>query len=307
MTRWLFSLMIVALAVVPSRAADPAPERERDVIYGRKFGTCLTFDVFNPKEKNGAGVIVAVSGGWFSSPEMMNGIASVYGSELLKRGYTVFAVLHGSQPKYTVPECVADMQRSVRFIRHNAKRFGIHPERIGVTGASAGCHLSLMLATTGKDADPSAKDPIDQESSRVQAAAGFFPPTDFFNYGSQGEDGDAFLKSRGFAMPFDFRDMDQKKGSSPVSPEKRKEIMKQISPIDHISDKTAPCLIIHGDKDTLVPIQQAQTFIDKMKEHKLPAELVVHAGGAHGWQGLDKDVVKIADWFDTYLAKKKAE
>jgi acetyl esterase/lipase len=302
MTRTLLFLAFIAFTA-PAFAAEPAPERERDVIYGRKFGTCLTFDVFNPKQKNGAAVIFAVSGGWFSSHDNIAAVG-LYGPELLKRGYTIFAVVHGSQPKYTVPECVADMQRSVRFIRHNAKRFGIDSDRIGVTGASAGCHLSLMLATTGKDGDPSAKDEVDRESSRVQAAAGFFPPTDFFNYGGPNEDGDAFLKARGFAMPFDFRDMDGKKGSSPVSPEKRKDIMKQISPIYHISDKSAPCLIIHGDKDTLVPIQQAQTFVDKMKEQKLPAELVVHPGGGHGWQGMDKDVVKIADWFDAHLAKK---
>src|SRR5262245_46942705 len=111
MLRLLFSLTVVVIAIVPLRAAEPAPERERDVIYGRKFGTCLTFDVFNPKEKNGAAVIFAVSGGWFSSHDNI-GLAEVYGKELVKRGYTVFAVVHGSQPKYTVPECVADMQRS---------------------------------------------------------------------------------------------------------------------------------------------------------------------------------------------------
>jgi acetyl esterase/lipase len=303
MSRWFLSLAIVVLAVMPVAAAEPTPERERDVIYGRKFGTCLTMDVFHPKQKNGAGVIFAVSGGWFSSHEAIGAVA-LYNGELLKRGYTVFAVVHGSQPKYTVPECVEDMQRSVRFIRHNAKRFGIEPDRIGVTGASAGCHLSLMLATTGKDGDASAKDPVDRESSRVQAAAGFFPPTDFFNYGEPGKDGDQFLRGYGLAMPFDFRDNDQKKGSSPVSPEKRKEILKRISPIYHIDDRTAPCLIVHGDKDTLVPIQQAQTFIDKMKEQKLHAELIVHEGGAHGWAGMDKEVVKIADWFGAHLTKK---
>jgi len=301
MKRCLLCLTFVALAIVPARAQDP--KRESDVIYGRKFGTCLTFDVFNPKEKNVAAVIVAVSGGWFSSHDAIGNVA-MYNGELLKRGYTVFAVVHGSQPKYTVPECVADMQRAVRFIRHNAKRFGIDPDRIGVTGGSAGCHLSLMLATTGKDGDPNAKDLVDKESSRVQAAAGFFPPTDFFNYGEQGKDGDAFLSNVGLAMPFDYREIDTKKGSSPVSPEKRKEIMRQISPIYHISDRTAPSLIVHGDKDTLVPIQQAQSFVDRMKEQKVPAELVVHPGGGHGWGGMDKDVVKIADWFDKYLAKK---
>lgn len=300
MIRWTLSLTIVALAIVPTPAQE---KRESDVIYGRKHGSCLTFDVFHPKEKNGAAVIFAVSGGWFSNHANISAVG-LYNPELLKRGYTVFAVVHGSQPKYTVPECVEDMQRSVRFIRHNAKRFAIDPDRIGVTGGSAGCHLSLMLAVTGKDGDPKARDAVDRESSRVQAAGGFFPPTDFFNYGAPGEDGDAFLKDKGFAMPFDFRDMDTKKGSSPVSPEKRKAIMRQISPVYHVTEHSAPCLIVHGDKDVLVPLQQAEVFIEKMKQNKVPAELIVHKDGGHGWLGMDKDVVKIADWFDKHLAKK---
>src|SRR5262245_6353333 len=124
MIRWLLSLTLVALIVVRAPAAEPTPERERDVIYGRKFGMCLTMDVVHPKEKNGAAVIIVASGGWVSNHDTLERLG-VYNSEFLKRGYTVFGVVHGSQPKYTVNECVEDMQRSVRFIRHNAKRFGI--------------------------------------------------------------------------------------------------------------------------------------------------------------------------------------
>ena len=307
MTRCLtvVALLAVVAAAPAAEPAAPSFDHKRDVIYGRKFGMCLTMDVFSPKANpNGAGVIVAVSGGWVSSHDAIRGLW-IFTTEFIKRGYTVFAVVHGSQPKFTVPECVEDMHRAVRFIRHNAKTFGIDPGRIGVTGASAGCHLSLMLAVGGKDGDPKARDPIDRESSRVQAVAGFFPPTDFFNYGEPGKDAGEVLRKYGLALPFDFRDLDPKKGSAPVSTEKRNELMKKISPTYHVSDKTAPVLIVHGDKDVLVPIQQARVFIDRMKEHKVPAELVVKEGLGHTfWAGFDKDIAKIADWFDTQLAKK---
>lgn len=92
-------------------------ERTEDVIYGRKDGMVLTLDVFTPKHSNGAGVIFAVSGGWVSAHDGING--AVF-SEFLNRGYTVFAVVHGSQPRYTIPEVIKDMQRAVRFIRYNA-------------------------------------------------------------------------------------------------------------------------------------------------------------------------------------------
>ncbi len=106
----------------------------------------LTLDVFQPqKTNNGCGVIWIVSGGFVSARAM---IPSAYPS-LLDRGYTVFAVLHGSQPKFHVPECMANLHRAVRFIRHNAAAWRIDPQRLGVMGASAGGHLSLVLATRG--------------------------------------------------------------------------------------------------------------------------------------------------------------
>ena len=113
----------------------------------------------------------------------------MYIRPLLDRGYTVFAVVHGSQPRFTVPEIIQDMNRAVRFIRYHAKDYGIDKARIGISGAHrrAG-HLSLMLGTAGSLGDPNAKDPVDRESSRVQAVACFFPPADLLNYGQAGKE-----------------------------------------------------------------------------------------------------------------------
>ena len=75
-------------------------KRSEDVIYGRKFGTALTLDVFQPEKPNGAAIIFAVSGGFFSSHDAING--KTY-QPFLDRGYTIFAVVHGSQPKFQIP------------------------------------------------------------------------------------------------------------------------------------------------------------------------------------------------------------
>ena len=99
---------------------EPAFTRQEDVIYGRKYGTALTMDVFTPKKANGAGVVFAVSGGWFSDRRAIN--VSSY-REFLRRGYTVFAVVHGSQPRFTIPEAVEDMHRAVRYVRYHVKDF----------------------------------------------------------------------------------------------------------------------------------------------------------------------------------------
>jgi acetyl esterase/lipase len=301
--RVLLGLVILADWGAAARAGDaPVFTRKEDVVYGHKYGTALTMDVFAPKhDANGAAVIFTVSGGWFSSRQM---ISLTFCREFLKRGYTVFAVMHGSQPKYTIPEIIEDMNRAVRFIRYHAADYGIDPNRIGITGGSAGGHLSLMMGAAGNDGDPKGRDAIDGVSSRVQAVACFFPPSDFMNYGEKGVEALGTGRLSGFKAPFDFEELDPKTRSFVriTDPEKRREFGRRISPVNHVTASAAPTLIIHGDADQLVPIQQAEVFIAKLKEVGVPCELIVKHGARHGWQ-LDRDMPSIADWFDKYLGK----
>jgi acetyl esterase/lipase len=244
-----------------------------------------------------------MSGGWFSDHSFIKPEAF---QEYLKRGYTVFAVVHGSQPKFTIPEVIGDMKRSVRFIRWSAKKYGIDPDRIGVTGGSAGGHLSLILGTAKEKGDPNGPDPVDRVSSRVQAVACLFPPTDFLNYGEKGKVALGRGQLGWLQAPFEFQDFDELTKKFVKIPYERKilEIGKIISPINHVSAESAPSLIIHGDKDRIVPIQQAEIMVAKLKEAGVPAELVVHKGADHGGPAFAKDGVAMADWFDKYLKKK---
>ncbi len=302
------ALLLAAAAAQPKEPKkEPAYARTENVIYGRKYGLAMTLDVFAPKDKdkaNGAGVIFCVSGGWFSARE-----ATPVGliAPLVDRGYTVFAVVHGSQPKFTIPEVLDDMHRAVRFVRHNAKKYDVDPDRLGITGGSAGGHLSLMQGTAGKAGKTAAPDPVDRESSRVQAVACFFPPTDFLNYGKPGEVALGTGVLTAFRPPFEFWERDPLTNALIVIPyeKRRREIGKEISPVYHVTKDSAPALILHGDADKLVPIQQAELMIAAYKKAEVPCELVVKKGAGHGWQGMDKDMQVIADWFDKYLAKKK--
>ena len=299
------ALAFVALLTTTFPALTKAVDftRKEDVVYGRKYGTALTLDVLTPKENaNGAAIVWVVSGGWFSAHEAIN---PGFVQELLKRGYTVFAVVHGSQPRFTIPEIVADMNRAVRFIRYHAADYHIDPDRIGITGASAGGHLSLMQGTAGDKGNPEAKDPIDKTSSRVQAVACFFPPTDFLNYGKTGENALGRGILQGFKAPFDFHEQDPNtKVFRPIMDESRiLEIGRQICPVTHASSDDPPTLIMHGDADQLVPIQQAQLIIDKLKSAGVDCKLVVKKGQSHGWPDLLQDMTIIADWFDQHLKK----
>ena len=264
-------------------------QRTEDVIYGRKFGTALTLDVFRPETANGYGIFFMVSGGFFSSHEAIN--AGTY-KPLLDRGYTVFAVVHGSQPKFTIPEIEQDIHRAVRFVRHHASKFGVDPQHLGITGGSAGGHLSLTMGTQGAAGNPDAKDPIENESSSIQAVACFYPPTDFLNWGKEGEDGVGYGPTAQFQPAF---------GPRSATAEGRLALGKEISPIYFVTSNMAPTLVIHGDADKLVPLYQAEIFRKRCEEMHAPFKLIVREGKDHGWPGMDADIKLFADWFDEHL------
>jgi acetyl esterase/lipase len=306
--------MVAAHPLVTPAQQEPSFTRQADVIYGRKYGTALTMDVFTPKQNaNGAAAILVVSGGWSSAHEFPPN--SAFAGELLKRGYAVFAVSHGSQPRYTIPEILRDVNRAVRFIRHHARDYEIDPGRFGIYGASSGGHLALMQGLAGDAGDPSAKDPVEKVSSRVQAVACFFPPTDFLNYGKPGEVALGRGPLAGLKAAFDFREFDTKtKTFVPVKDEGQiLKIGRQISPAYHVSRDAPPALLFHGDADKVVPIQQSELLVRKFKETGVQAKLVVkpgvgHAYGlvmglGHSWPNLPKDLALIADWFDKHLGR----
>lgn len=263
--------------------------RTEDVIYGRKFGTALTFDVFKPQPANGVGIVCLISGGWVSAHE---GIKPASFRPLLQRGYTVFAVVHGSQPKYVITEIVPDIHRAVRFIRHNAARYGVDPNRLGITGSSAGGHLSLTMGTQGGPGDAKAKDPVDRESSAVQCVACFYPPSDFLNYSQPGEEAAGVGTLQSFKAAF---------GPRVDVPEDRQKLAREISPIYFVHSNMPPVLIIHGDADKLVPIYQSQMFVKRCETAGVTVRLMVREGKQHGWLDKVKDMERIGDWFDEYL------
>lgn len=307
-------LLLVLVSLTNARADDgDRPEfttphtQVIDVVYGKKHGMALTMDVFRPTENpNGAAVVVMMSGGWVSSSDMLK-ITPIFEGPL-KRGYTVFAVYHGSQPKYTVPEIISDVKRAIRFIRAHAADYGIDPDRIGVTGGSAGGHLSLMLGTAGDDGDPKASDPIDRQSSRVQAVACFFPPTDFLNYGARNKNAftdNTLVKLIRVRPAVDIRDYDEVSGrfERVDDPEKFEALLRKIAPITHVTADDAPTMIVHGDADQLVPLQQSELILPLFKKAGVPAELIVKKGAGHSFQGMEPEYARMLDWFDKYLTK----
>ncbi len=272
-------------------------EATEDVVYGHKDGLALTLDVIEPKSgRKGLGLILVSSGSWISKKsdiredEDKRRKHDHWIQGLLKGGFTLFVVRHGSSPKYMVPEMPADILRSIRFVRANAERFHVDPLKLGITSGSSGGHLSLMAATKGDDGNPQAKDPIDRFSSRTQAVVAWFPPTDMVNW--NGPKGFALLA---IARPdlFDrmfgeIKDLESQ--------------LREISPIQFVSRESPPLLLIHGDADKTVPIQQSHVMKAKYEELGLKVKMVIQPGGGHSsWPGIMDQYPIVWDWFETHL------
>jgi acetyl esterase/lipase len=207
------------------------------------------------------------------------------------------AVYHVSQPEATVAEIFEDVSRAVRHIRHHAQDHGIDAKRLGVTGGSAGGHLSLLLATRGGPGPANTPDPVDRESCAVQAVAIFYPVTDLLNLGDSTENLHDGGPPKSFVKAF---------RPQPSGPTNWVDIGKPLSPLFHLHPQTPPTLIYHGDADTLVPLDQSQRYQGRAREIGRTVELVVHPGGKHGWLTMLWDIHHFADWFDQHLSRQTA-
>lgn len=260
---------------------------ETDVVYGHKDGLALTLDVIRPKEDaNGAAVLLIQSGGWYSAWRPVRRLIPA-SRELLDAGFAVVIVRHGSAPRYAVPDAVEDVRRSVRFLRlHGKKRFGIDPDRLGVTGASAGGHLTLMLATTGDDGDPGAEDPVLRESSRIAAGVAVMPPVDLRGWTT--DPPEAIAKIPQLAPPLEF-DAGKEAG---------------LSPVLHATPDDAPVLLIHGDGDKLVPISHSEEMLKALESGGVERDFRPIEGAGHGFNREQRRILESERlrWFRKWLA-----
>jgi acetyl esterase/lipase len=251
-----FAILLAAptLAQTPQPAADPGaplsgyPRKAlglptpaelktatyvRDVIYGHRDGMALTYDVFKPTKPNGALVVNMVSAGWRSSWGPPEERQARY-QWLIDKGFTVVALHHSSAPRFQVPDAVKDIRLGLRHIKLHAADYGANPARIGVWGASAGGHLSLVAGLMADDGNPAATNPLERSGNGVRAVVAYFPPTDL----------DTLLGNRAKSGAIDFDD----------------SLRASISPIHFVDARDPPTLIISGGADKGVPISQSETM-----------------------------------------------
>jgi acetyl esterase/lipase len=285
--------MTVLLAATASAQEAPPYTQHENVVYAEVHGIGLVMDVFVPNgQKNGLAIVDVISGAWHSDRGKVRDHTRAQTFQILcAKGYTVFAVRPGSISRFSAPEMLVHVNLGIRWIKERAKEYAIDPDRLGLMGASAGGHLACLAAVTASNGEGATPD------TRVKAVAVFFPPTDFLNYGGRAIDvrsNDRFGELvRELALP---------EGLGSLTDDEVAEKIKQISPARLVTAQAPPFLLIHGDADPVVPLQQSEAMCAALEAAGVSAELIVKPGGSHPWPTIHEEVAVLAKWFDGQLA-----
>jgi len=258
----------------------------KDIVYGEGSGRPLKMHLLLPWNQAGKlmpAVIWVHGGGW----EAGNKEEGLYRSALLcERGYVCASIEYRLSQEAVFPAQIEDCKCAVRFIRANAKSFGVDPERIGVWGASAGGHLVALLGTSAGVKELEGSGGNLYVSSSVQAVCDWCGPTDFFRW--------------------DIPEANRPAIESAVrklfggTPEEKRELAILANPVTHIRKNAPPFFIIHGDMDDLVPLSHSILLHEALQKAGVESELMIMKGAGHGF---DESVIlqKIFNFFDKHL------
>ncbi|MDB4731610.1 alpha/beta hydrolase [bacterium] len=244
----------------------------RNVAYVTDEHERQRLDLYLPTNRSAEQLplIVYIHGGAWQNGDKAGGNRFV--NELVASGKFVGASINYRLSHHAIwPAQIHDCKAAIRWLKGNAEKYGIDPERIGVIGTSAGGHLVAMLGTTGgvKELEGKLGEHLEQ-SSRVAAVVDFFGPTEL-------------LTMNGFPGKMDH--------NAPNSPEsklmggpiqKLKEQTNAASPIHYVSTDDARFLIIHGTEDPLVPFDQSRKFDELLDKTEVSSTLITIEGGGHG-------------------------
>ncbi|MEI7688011.1 MAG: alpha/beta hydrolase [Planctomycetota bacterium] len=292
---FLFGVLAVGAFMVGTDAiAQKTPTIPDDIVfeagveYSNPDGQRLQLDIARPKKTDGPrAAILCIHGGGFRAGKRENYDALCI--RLAQQGYVALSPSYRLAPKYPFPAAVHDVKAAVRWTRANAAKYGIDPDRIGVTGGSAGGHLAQFLGVTGdvKAFEGDGGNPT--QSSRVACVVNVYGPSDFTK--SYGKSVDAAE-----VLPLFL--------GGNLDTARLKHI--EASPLNWVTPNAAPTLCIHGTDDKYVAHEQAVWLIDRLKSAGVEAELLTLPGAGHGFKGKDAEVAEKAmiAFFAKHLKQK---
>jgi acetyl esterase/lipase len=261
----------------------------RDLPYVAGGHERQKLDLFVPEKGESLPLIVWIHGGGWSAGSKENCPALGF----LRGGYAVASINYRLSQHAVYPAQIEDCKSAIRWLRAHAARYRINPDKIGVWGASAGGHLVALLGTTG-DVKEFEKGEHLGQSSRVQAVCDWFGPTDFMEYYG--------YANNKLVAPMVQPDAPDSALARLVGGKlsEKKELVARANPITYASKGDAPFLIMHGDKDPLVPLHQSEILEQSLKKAGVPVTLYIEKGSGHSLRGPEVSRMMFA-FFEKHL------
>ena len=278
---------------LPVVEVPPNTKVHRGVEYASVGDRSLQLDLYLPeKATKPLPTIIWIHGGaWREGARDRYPVRAL---SQVPRGYAVASISYRFSQEAVFPAQIEDCRSAVRWLRANAKTYGLDPEHIGVWGASAGGHLASLLGTAHHVKDWDRGQNLDQ-SSRVQAVVNFFGPTDF-------------LRMESPENPY--------KATSPKSAESQliggplkehPDKVARASPITYVTKEAAPFLLVFGEKDIGVAPKQGEFLLEPLKKAGVEATLEVVPGAGHGGKLYDATEVvdRVSAFYDRHLKPQR--
>jgi alpha-L-fucosidase 2 len=275
--RWKSSAAAFALFLMCSRmpAADTRTPTREGLSFGEADGEKLTMDYYAPKGPGVHPIAIVIHGGGYQRGDSKSGSEAYCADFLAPAGYAVFSVNYRLAPKYPYPYMVYDVERSIRYLRHNARQWNADPGRIALVGGSAGGFLSNMVGLLSAPGDRAATDPVDRESAKVQAVVTLFAQSSFATV-PLNRDVHALLDP-----------LIQRKGEP--------QALREASPITYVGKNAPPFLQILGDRDEYIPFTEATNLQAALQKVGVRCDIIRIPNGAHG-TGSWHTLPGVPDW-----------
>lgn len=276
--KWLVVVNLFAglIAAVTGRSFARQPTHQ-DIAYDDDHASqCL--DVYLVESDKPAPAMIYIHGGGWRAGSKEHVPAWLL-AFVAEGKLSVISVEYRFTDVATHPAQVNDCLRAIQFVRHSAKAWNIDPQRIGVTGGSAGGHLSAYVALHDDRANTKSDDAVARQSSRVACAVSFAGPTDWSLLSTIEHRHPAYRQLIGYEPGTPVADLDA-------------ERIKDVSPITFVSKDDPPIMQVHGDKDDIVPLDHASRLHDKLQATGVKSTLVIIPGGNHSVAGAGGETAK---------------
>ena len=261
----IVALLVLSIGGCFSSRPALGVERLDNVRFAEVDGQELFLDLYLPESSGPELVVYIHGGGWKGGSK-----SSCLVDWLVNYGYAVASIDYRLTDQAIFPAQIHDCKGAIRWLRANAKQYGYSVDRIAVTGTSAGGHLSALLGTSAdvKELEGDVGGNLDF-SSRVDAVVDFYGPTDFI------------LRSK--TQPHRANE----KGSVVYrllggGADQKTQLAKLASPVTHVGSGDPPFLVLHGDQDKTVLMDQSERLAEVYQRAGLPLDLVVLPGSGHG-------------------------